>query len=100
MAVAAVAFTAAGWRIIHRRPRRFTAQYRAYITSPEWRKKANRWKAQAGYRCERCLFPRERHDLHAHHKHYRTFGRERRCDVEILCARCHRKRHRRRTRRR
>lgn len=67
-----------------------TDSYRAYLASPEWRRK--RWAAlqHHGRHCGVC---RTRHNLHVHHKTYARLFRELMDDLEILCEECHRMHH-------
>ena len=65
--------------------------YSEYLKSPEWRRKADRCKELAGYRCEDCGATDR--PLHAHHKTYKRVGRERYTDLECLCDKCHGARH-------
>jgi hypothetical protein len=64
--------------------------YRKYITSPEWKRKAAAAKKRAGYRCQICN--RGRKDgvrLDAHHRTYERLGHERPEDITVLCHACH-----------
>lgn len=67
--------------------------YHSYIASNEWRIKANYAKRLASYRCEECGNHGGAGELHAHHKHYKNLYHEHLCDIEVLCANCHAKRH-------
>lgn len=74
----------------------YMATYQEYIRSKDWQVKADRFKTDANYTCERC----KRYcniiggsQLHIHHKHYNTLGRERREDVSVLCEWCHKLQH-------
>jgi 5-methylcytosine-specific restriction endonuclease McrA len=78
--------------------RRHSLLYTAYLRSPPWRLRRRLWIRGAGGRCEQC--GRRRRPLTIHHRSYRRLGRERRSDIEVLCWRCHRARHRRRPPRR
>lgn len=62
--------------------------YKEYIQSKEWLKKAIKWKKNAS--CERC---KSRYGLTCHHKHYNTLGNESRGDIKVLCWICHKKYH-------
>jgi hypothetical protein len=87
------------WRYWRDKPTRETDErdyyddYQSYISSREWEIKSFHTKAKAGWRCEQCKRPGKKNRLHLHHKHYKTLFRERRCDVEVLCDNCHKKRH-------
>ncbi len=63
-------------------------RYTAHINGPYWAELKRKVIKRRGCKCERC----ERSDcgLDLHHKHYRTFGRERQKDVTLLCRPCHR----------
>ncbi len=60
--------------------------YRAYIKSPAWHKRARSAKKQAKGRCQVCYSDSE---LHAHHRTYERLGKELASDLVALCARCH-----------
>jgi HNH endonuclease len=60
--------------------------YTTYLQSDAWRARRERTLLLAGGVCQRC--GRER-ATDAHHKHYRTLGRERDGDLEALCPACH-----------
>lgn len=69
-------------------------EYAEYLQSEHWlafRKEILTDRSE----CERCELPRwlaeiaYDQDLHLHHKHYRSLGKESGEDVEVLCARCH-----------
>ena len=64
--------------------------YYTYIKSPEWRSKTRDFRLAVGNRCEQCGATKS---LQVHHKHYRTLGRERKKDVEVLCVHCHQAEH-------
>jgi hypothetical protein len=60
--------------------------YVAAVCSPHWQTlKAKMLAARAGS-CRRCGHAPH---LELHHRHYRTLGRERREDVELVCEKCH-----------
>jgi hypothetical protein len=61
--------------------------YHEYITSPEWRAKADYLKSLAGWRCQVCNSADE--PLHAHHRTYERLGHEDPNDITILCETCH-----------
>lgn len=67
--------------------------YRSYIASKEWETKSYYTKQAAGWQCEECGIGGNKKTLHLHHKHYKTLYKERRRDVEVLCAKCHKRRH-------
>jgi DNA-directed RNA polymerase subunit RPC12/RpoP len=64
--------------------------YDSYIASHEWEAKARDAKRKAGNRCQECG---SRRKIQAHHKHYKTLYKERSNDIEVLCDRCHARRH-------
>lgn len=70
-----------------------TLNYYAYITSDEWRNKAEKAKARAGYRCQICNAHQSDVMLHAHHRTYERLGNERPDDITVLCEECHGKFH-------
>jgi len=61
--------------------------YHEYIKSAQWRNISALVKKLAGYKCQRCGFASA--TLHAHHKTYERFGKERLTDLECVCERCH-----------
>lgn len=83
-----------------RRRRRHSRFYDWYLKSSLWKIRRWLWYWTSDRRCEKC---RCRTVLHKrgvryrlgtpvvtiHHKHYRSLGRERRRDVELLCWPCH-----------
>jgi 5-methylcytosine-specific restriction endonuclease McrA len=76
----------------YRRPKELSQRpdYAEYLRSKTWRG-VRRWKLErAGWKCERCGSTRQ---LQAHHKHYRSLGRERLDDLEVLCESCHKHHH-------
>lgn len=62
--------------------------YDRYIRSTEWKNKRKAFIKLKNGKCERCGCSR---NLQVHHIHYRTFGKERVKDVEVLCFGCHEK---------
>lgn len=64
--------------------------YRDYIASPTWKKRAEAAKKRAGYRCQLCNSDSV---LHAHHRTYERLGCEKPADVIVLCSKCHKKFH-------
>jgi hypothetical protein len=76
------------YRLRRQRPRRgwWWERYEIYLASEAWNemKEAILWSR--GPMCERCntFYGQE-----LHHKTYRTFGRERPQDIELLCRVCH-----------
>ena len=71
------------------------SDYQTYVQSREWQIKASSAKRLAYYKCENCgAKPDVSSDLHVHHRHYESLFHERRQDIQVLCASCHRKAHR------
>lgn len=64
--------------------------YRQYLASAEWDLRSGMFIERAHGQCQQCGAHR---NLHVHHKHYRTLGEEQYTDVEVLCAACHKTRH-------
>lgn len=64
----------------------FPVDYRRYIRSASWKRKAAKIRRRAGYRCERCgrALP-----LDVHHITYKRLGYELPSDLAALCKRCH-----------
>ncbi len=64
--------------------------YRAYIGSLEWKRKADAAKKRAGDRCQVCNRGKsEGVRLEAHHRTYERLGHEKPEDITVLCDRCH-----------
>ena len=63
--------------------------YHEYITSLEWRQKAEAAKRRAGQRCQVCNRPRSEVTLDAHHRTYERLGDELPEDITVLCRDCH-----------
>lgn len=63
-------------------------RYREHMQSAYWRELKAKVILRRGHKCERCF--RTDCSLDLHHKHYKTFGRERQKDVELVCRECHR----------
>ena len=64
--------------------------YREYLLSKEWDFNSGRFIDRANGECQECG---ANNNLHVHHKHYKTLGQERYEDVEVLCEKCHKSRH-------
>ena len=65
--------------------------YYTYIKSAKWWRKRNKALAIHGNKCSICG---STDNLHVHHKHYRTLGRENpRTDLQPLCGGCHANHH-------
>jgi hypothetical protein len=69
--------------------RKSKGTYVKYIKSAEWKEKSRLWRAEAG-KCELCGAEDR---LQCHHKHYRTLGKEKRSDIQVVCYKCHCKIH-------
>lgn len=63
--------------------------YKKYLRSAEWKKKAEAAKVRAGNRCQTCNRPRSEVQLEAHHRTYERIGRELPGDITVLCRSCH-----------
>jgi len=63
--------------------------YREYIQSKEWRERAEKAKADAGYRCQVCNASKHEQRLDAHHRTYANLGNEQPGDITVLCGICH-----------
>ena len=61
--------------------------YPDYIKSIEWLIKSKVFIGRRGYKCERCGVTDK--PLFSHHLHYKTLGREKDEDVQVLCFGCH-----------
>lgn len=64
--------------------------YRQYLASSEWRFRSGMFIERADGKCQQCG---SYYKLHVHHRHYRTLGQERYQDVEVLCEKHHKSRH-------
>lgn len=64
-------------------------EYVSYLQTDAWRERRARTLMLAGGSCQRC----GARASDAHHRHYRTLGRERDADLEALCPGCHRRAH-------
>jgi hypothetical protein len=69
-------------------PRKFI-NYFEYIASPEWKRKSETAKRDAGYRCQVCNRSQNEVQLDAHHRTYERLGHERPEDITVLCHECH-----------
>jgi hypothetical protein len=71
------------------------SEYRAYINSPDWRQRRNKFLDRSNGFCQSCKISRwlavllYDQDFHVHHKSYENVGREKHQDLEALCKRCH-----------
>jgi len=69
---------------------RFTASYRAYLKSAEWRDRCQKVMKRCGGVCEGCG---DRPAVHVHHQTYRHFGNEFLFELLGLCRECHERYH-------
>lgn len=69
---------------------RFTASYRAYLQSPEWRARREKVMKRCGGFCEGCG---DNSAVHVHHRTYRHFGNEFLFELLGLCRDCHERLH-------
>jgi len=68
----------------------FKTDYKMYIKSDAWRKKAQQCRTYAGFRCQLCNSgPSKNNPLEAHHRTYERLGKERAKDLICLCRECH-----------
>ena len=77
---------AGGSRARSTNPRHSDA-YRDYINSPQWKAKREAVLTRDKHTCRRC----GQAATEVHHKTYDHLGQEPYCDLESLCAECHRK---------
>lgn len=80
-------------RVLSWLARRFPVDYDAYLRSAAWRRRADRAKRRAGWRCQLCNTPAWESVLDAHHRTYDRLGLELPDDLIVLCRRCHRRHH-------
>lgn len=64
----------------------FTAQYHAYMASPEWAARKARFFRLHERRCQACG---DINDVHLHHRSYERFTHEHDADLRALCQQCH-----------
>src|SRR5574338_334064 len=67
----------------------YRLNYREYIQSAAWKRKADAAKERAGYRCQICNRHKGAVQLEAHHRTYERLGHERAEDITVLCRDCH-----------
>jgi 5-methylcytosine-specific restriction endonuclease McrA len=73
-----------------RRPtKKKTPSYREYMKSAAWKALSRKFREEAGC-CEVCGTTEQ---LQCHHLHYKTLGREKREDIQVVCMPCHCKIH-------
>jgi ribosomal protein S27AE len=65
------------------------SMYQRAISSSHWYSLKQQKEIQSNGKCERCGVSKYSLGLELHHKHYKTLGREKISDVELLCQRCH-----------
>jgi 5-methylcytosine-specific restriction endonuclease McrA len=63
--------------------------YVKYLTTSEWRERAEALKTEAG----ECAICRSVVELEVHHRTYARLGREHPLDLIVLCRRCHARYH-------
>ncbi|HZA18923.1 MAG TPA: hypothetical protein VE645_18935 [Pseudonocardiaceae bacterium] len=76
--------------MFRRRPNH-SAQYKAHLRSPEWRRICKAALERACYRCQLCGLPLKRlrligRHLEVHHNNYENLGCEQPEDLVVLCA--------------
>lgn len=76
--------------VMHEKGSEIKAKHRTYLCSEAWQRQREKALWTADYKCEVCDNPL---DLQVHHKGYPKHGTERRADLEVLCRRCHEKKH-------
>ena len=59
--------------------------YRSYIKSSQWRYKSKKFQQIKKYKCEIC----GKRSQVVHHLHYKTLGKEKLKDIQVLCHGCH-----------
>jgi hypothetical protein len=64
-----------------------SAEYLAYLRSPQWQDFREEALAHYGRKCHWCDSGRR---LQVHHLTYRRLGHEHISDVRVMCAKCHR----------
>ena len=65
-------------------------RYALYLRSSAWKKQRLLAIARAGEKCDLCG---STIGLHVHHTTYRRLGREKKCDLQVLCRNCHLDKH-------
>lgn len=63
--------------------------YKKYLLTPAWKKRADACKDRADYRCQVCNRGAGVVHLEAHHRTYERLGRELPGDLTALCEDCH-----------
>ena len=64
----------------------YHGSYKKYLLGSWWKKKRVDKLRSIGWKCERCFATKK---LEVHHRHYKTLGREKNRDLEVLCGKCH-----------
>ena len=68
--------------------------YRQYLGSKQWKSKRKRKLGCAGYACESCGVTHKKGvTLDVHHKTYKRVTKERMSDLQVLCRKCHKRKH-------
>lgn len=70
---------------------RGAVDYRTYIRSHAWKRKAQAARERARFKCQLCGGKDQR--LEVHHNTYERLGREAESDLVCLCERCHKLHH-------
>ncbi|MDA0710571.1 MAG: hypothetical protein O3B73_10235 [bacterium] len=60
--------------------------YDTYVRSKAWRSRREQFLADCNHQCVLCG---GKENLHVHHLHYQSVGRETAKDVTVCCRRCH-----------
>jgi len=61
------------------------SEYKAYLSSKEWKEKRKEFLESANYECEDCGGKATQ----VHHLNYDCLGKEKESDVVVLCKQCH-----------
>lgn len=70
--------------------RSFAERYKAYINSPQWKRKRRQAIDHASNQCQVCgVYGTRQTQLEVHHKTYERFMNERLEDLEVVCQPCH-----------
>jgi len=93
--IAFIVLIALGWFYVYRKPKKVAwmgrEYYRnVYLRSPHWYAVRAQKIKEAGGLCESC---KKSGSLDVHHLSYKNLGHERMNDLQALCRKCHKKRH-------
>lgn len=61
-------------------------KYTEYLFSNWWKSKRKQKLGSVNYLCEKCGSNKQ---LQVHHLHYKSLGREKNTDLQVLCRACH-----------